>query len=133
MENNVLNSLQLYRSKWFSDLVEENKLSNALLTQPHVISPVLSYIFGTTYGNNVIDMITNGMGKTVTVENREYEWPVMIEHDRAVTIVDAKWQGSSITTTTSSTDTPGIAQTPITVWVKEKWLTYKPHTLAIAC
>jgi hypothetical protein len=117
MENNVLNSLQLYRSKWFSDLVEENKLSNALLTMPHVVSPVLSYIFGTAYGNNVIDFMTNGLGRTITVENREYEWPVMIEHDKAISIVDAQWQGAAI----SSTDNPGIAQTPIKVWVKEKW------------
>lgn len=116
MENNVLNGLQLYRSKWFSDLVDENMLSNALLTKPHEVSTVLSYVFG-TYENNTVDFLTAGLGKTLTVENRQYEWPVMIDHDKAVLIQDAKWQGAAIT----STDVPGINQTPIQVWVAEKW------------
>jgi hypothetical protein len=116
MNNTVLNNLQLYKSKYFSGLTDENMLSNALLTQPHQVSTVLSYIFG-RYENNTLDFLTTGMGKTITVENREYEWPVMIEHDKAITIKDAKWKGSAI----SSTDTPGIGGTPIQIWVAEKW------------
>jgi hypothetical protein len=117
MENNVLNFLQLYKTKWFSDLVDENKLSNALLTKPHEISTVLSYIFGTVDPQSSIDFITSGLGKTVTIENREYEWPVMIEQDRAVTINSARWQGNVI----ASTDVPGINGTPIQIWVSDKW------------
>lgn len=117
MDNNILNSLQLYKTKWFSGLVDENMLSNALATEPHKVSPVISYFFGRFDQGNIIDFITNGMGKTMTVENREYEWDVMIEYDKAITIKDAKWQGSSI----SSTDVPGINGTPITVWLGEKW------------
>lgn len=116
MTNTVLNGLQLYRSKWFSDLVDENMLSNALMTRPHEISTVLSYIFG-TYENSVLDFLTTGLGKTATVENRLYEWPVMIQHDKAIEIHDAKWQGGAII----STSTPGINQTPIQLYVKEKW------------
>lgn len=41
----------------------------------------------------------------------------MIEHDKAITIKAAKWQGNVI----SSTDTPGLGGTPIQVWVAEKW------------
>src|SRR5574343_964 len=58
MNNSVLNGLQLYRTKWFSDLVDENMLSNALLTRPYEIT---------------------------------------------------------------ATDTPGINQTPIKLFLKEKW------------
>jgi len=116
MNNTVLNGLQLYRSKWFSDLVDENMLSNALMTKPHEVSTVLSYIFG-TYESSVIDFLTSGLGKTITVENRQYEWPVMIAHDKAIEIYDAKWQGHSV----QSTDTPGINQTPILLYMKEKW------------
>jgi len=116
MNNTILNGLQLYRTKWFSDLVDENMLSNALMTRPHEVSTVLSYIFG-TYENSVIDFLTSGLGKTITVENRQYEWPVMIAHDKAIEIYDAKWQGSSIT----SSDTPGVNQTPILLYLKEKW------------
>lgn len=117
MENSVLNNLQLYKTKWFSDLVDENMLSNALLTEPHMVSTVLSYIFGTYDPQSSIDFLTTGMGRTLSIENREYEWPVMIEADKAPTIVDAKWQGDTI----QSTDVPGINQTPITVWLDEKF------------
>nr|DAH97789.1 MAG TPA: hypothetical protein [Caudoviricetes sp.]DAJ18178.1 MAG TPA: hypothetical protein [Podoviridae sp. ctY3D12] len=29
MENNILNNLQLYKGKWFSDLIDTNKISYA--------------------------------------------------------------------------------------------------------
>ena len=47
MDNGILNNLQLYKGKWFSDLVDENMLSNAMLTKPHEISTIVSYVFGT--------------------------------------------------------------------------------------
>jgi hypothetical protein len=116
-ENNSINQLQLYRTKWFSDLVDENMLTNALMTKPHEVSQVISYLMGYFNQGNVIDYITNGLGKTMTIENREYEWKVMIEHDKAITILDAKWQGNAI----SSGDLVGISQTPFQIWVPEKW------------
>ena len=116
-ENGVLNSLQLYKTKWFSDLVDENMLANALLTRPHEVSTVLSYIFGRFDQGNILDYITNGMGKTMTIENRQYEWNVMIEHDKAVRIVSA----SIDNTTIASTDVPGLNQQPIMLTLDEKW------------
>ena len=116
MDNNTLNNLVLYRSKRFSDLVDENMLATALLTKPYEVSTVISYVFG-KYENNTIDFLTMGLGKTLVVENRQYEWPVMIESDKAISIKAAKWNGASI----SSTDVPGINGTPIQLWVAEKW------------
>jgi hypothetical protein len=112
----VLNNLQLYKSKYFSDLVDENMLSNALMTEPHRVSTILSYIFG-RYENTTVDFLTAGLGKTVVTENRQYKWPVMIESDKAIVIKQAKWNGSTIATT----DTPGINGTPIQLWLGEKW------------
>jgi hypothetical protein len=117
MENNVLNSLQLYKTKWFSDLVDENMLANALLTKPHEVSTVLSYIFGRFDQGNIVDFITNGMGKTMTIENRQYEWNVMIEHDKAVAIRAAQQAGADVV----STDVPGLNQQPFQIWLAEKW------------
>lgn len=117
MQNNVLNSLVLYQSKWFSDLVDENKLSNALLTRPYQVSTIVSHIFG-KYENTSIDALTGGLNKVMVIDNRQYEWSVFIEADRAVTIRDAKWQGSAIT----SNLTPGINNTPIQLWLEDKWL-----------
>lgn len=116
MENNILNSLVLYRSKRFSDLVEENMLAQALLTRPHEVSTVVSYIFG-KYENSTLDYLTMGLGKTLTIENRQYEWPVMIESDKAITIKSAKWQGAAITANL----TPGLNGSPVQIWVGEKW------------
>lgn len=116
MENNILNSLVLYRTKRFSDLVEENMLAQALLTKPYEVSTVVSYIFG-KYENSTLDFLTMGLGKTLTIENRQYEWPVMIESDKAITIKNAKWQGAAITANL----TPGLNGSPIQIWVGEKW------------
>jgi len=116
MENNILNDLVLFRSKRFTDLVDENMLANALLTMPHQVSTVLSYIFG-MYETSTLDFLTMGLGKTLTIENRQYEWPVMIESDKAISIKAAKWQGAAI----ASTDVPGLNGTPVQIWVGEKW------------
>lgn len=94
-------------------------LSNALLTEPHKVSNVLSYIFG-RYENSTVDFLTAGLGKTIVTENRMYEWPVMIESDKAIVIKQAKWQGNAI----ASTDVPGINGTPIQLWLADKWLAF---------
>ena len=116
MDNTSLNNLVLYRSKRFTDLVDENMLATALLTKPYEVSTVLSYVFG-KYESNTLDFLTMGLGKTLSVENRQYEWPVMIESDKAITIKAAKWNGAAI----SSTDVPGLNGSPIQIWVAEKW------------
>jgi len=116
MDNTSLNNLVLYRSKRFSDLVDENMLATALLTKPYEVSTVISYVFG-KYENNTLDFLTMGLGKTLVIENRQYEWPVMIDSDKAITIKGAKWNGAAI----ASTDVPGINGTPIQIWVAEKW------------
>ena len=118
MENNILNSLQLFKTKWSSDLADERMLSNMLLTEPHKASTVISYLFGRFDQGNVIDYLTNGMGNTMTIENREYEWDVMIEHDKAVAIRAAAINGS---TTIAASAVPGINGQPITLWLAEKW------------
>ena len=117
MENNVLNGLVLYRTKWFSDLVDETMLTNALMTKPYEVSTVLSYVFGAYEGSTSLDFLTQGLGQTLQVTSRQYEWPVMIEHDKAITIKDAQWQGAAIT----SNLTPGLNGTTVSIWVGEKW------------
>lgn len=134
MENNFLNSLQLYRGKWFSDLVDENMLSNALLTKPHEISSVISYVFGVKddgYGST-IDFLTGGLGKTMVIDQRQFEWNVLIDTDRAVNIKSAKWNGVDITASNAATVTPGIGNTPILLWLEDKWLApTEPRIVAI--
>lgn len=70
MENNILNSLQLYKGKWFSDLVDENMLTNALLTKPHEVAGVISLVFGTKDDGyrTSLDFLTGGLGKTMVID-----------------------------------------------------------------
>lgn len=123
MNNSLLNNLQLYRGKRFSDLVDENMISNALLTKPHEVSGLLSLVFGTKDDgvSTAIDLITGGLGKTMTIENREFEWSVMIDSDHAVNIRWAKANGAEITTSNYTTATAGANGAPIFLALEERW------------
>lgn len=123
MVNNLLNNLQLYRGKRFSDLVDENMISNALLTKPHEVAGLLSLVFGTKDDgvSTAIDLITGGLGKTMIIENREYEWSVLIDNEHAVNIRYAKWNGAELTAQDIDSKTPGINGTPIYIGLEERW------------
>ena len=123
MDNGILNNLQLYKGKWFSDLVAEDMLSNAMLTKPYEVSTIVSYVFGTKddgYSSS-LDAITGGLGNVMAIDQRSFEWNVMIDADRAVTIRSAKWQGTEITAANASTIMAGIGNTPIQLWLEDKW------------
>jgi len=121
MNNTLLNNLQLYRGRRFSDLVDENMISNALLTKPHEVSGLLSLVFGTKDDgvSTTIDLLTGGLGKTMIIENREFEWAVQIDADHAVNIRWAKWNGHEINH--DSNLTPGLNNTPIYLALEERW------------
>lgn len=121
MNNSLLNNLQLYRGKRFSDLVDENMIANAMLTRPHQVAGLLSLVFGTKDDgvSTAIDMITGGLGRTMVIDNREFEWDVMIDSDHAVNIRWAKWNGNVIKP--GDAVTPGINQTPIYLGLEERW------------
>ncbi len=119
MDNNILNNLVLYKGKWFSDLVDMNKIENASRQRPYEISTVLSYVFGSKDGGYTtsLDMITGGLGNVLTIDQDTFEWGVMIDQDRAVTIRDARWNGQPI----DDDSTPGLGNTPITLWLEDAW------------
>jgi hypothetical protein len=120
MINNVINDLVLYRQKRTSDLVDQNMISYMLQYEPHKMSPaVINYIFGEKERISVLNFLTGGLGRTIEIERGEYDWDVMIEAEKPVTINAAKWQGNTI----SSTDVPGINGTPIQIWTSEKFFT----------
>ena len=123
MNNTLLNNLQLYRGRRFSDLVDENMISNALLTKPHEVSGLLSLVFGTKDDgvSTAIDLITGGLGKTMIIDNREFEWSVMVDADHAVNIRWAKANGSEISTSNYNTVTPGANGQPIYLALEERW------------
>ena len=120
--NSFLNNLQLYRGKRFADLLDENMIANAMLTKPHEVAGLLSLVFGTKDDgiSTTLDLLTGGLGSTMTIDNSEYEWSVMIDADHAVNIRYAKWNGKEITSADLD-KTPGINNTPIYLGLEEKW------------
>ena len=119
MDNNILNNLVLYKCKCFSDLIDTAKISAASQQNPYQVATVLSYVFGTKDSgyNTSLDMLTGGLGNVMTIDQPSWEWNVMIDADRAVTIRDARWNGAAIT----SDSTPGLGNTPIQLWLEDNW------------
>jgi hypothetical protein len=62
-------------------------------------------------------MLTGGLGNVMTIDQPSWEWNVMIDADRAVTIRDAKWNGAAIT----DDSTAGLGNTPIMLWLEDNW------------
>lgn len=121
MDNNILNNLTLYKGKWFSDLIDTNKISLASQQKPYEVSTILSYVFGTKDNgySTSLDMLTGGLGNVMTIDQPSFEWGVMIDQDRAVTIRDAKIGGESVATLKDAK--PGLNNTPITLWLEDAW------------
>ena len=120
MDNNILNNLTLYKGKWFSDLIDTNKISLASQQKPYEVATVLSYVFGTKDSgyNTSLDMLTGGLGNVLTIDDQpNFEWKVVIDADRAVTIRQAQWNGANITNGV----TAGLGNTPILLWLEDNW------------
>jgi hypothetical protein len=79
--------LQVYQSRDFHGLTESNHLSNAYLTEPEKIGSVLAYAFG-IQENNVLSLLTGGIGNTTFITNREYEWDLHSQSDKAIEIAE---------------------------------------------
>tara|TARA_R110000744_G_scaffold260846_1_gene375739 strand:+ start:3613 stop:5046 length:1434 start_codon:yes stop_codon:yes gene_type:complete len=81
----AINGLQLYRTKWHSGLTQQNHLSSAYLTEPEVMSTLVTRIFG-MQGSNPIQYLTSGMGRSREIGNREYDWHLQGDDEKAVAI-----------------------------------------------
>lgn len=104
-----VNNLQLYRGKKFDGLVDSNKLSNAFLTEPEVVSKTLSWIFGYHY-NNPISLLTGGLGQTEYVNNSEFRWFLIGDLERPTVITENLETGNA---------TPGIGGSTFQVKLAE--------------
>lgn len=111
MSNQVVSKLQLYKTRSFNGLSESNHLSNAFLTEPHQLGMLMSYEFGYRY-NNILNLITGGIGNTMVVENREYNWMLHSQTDRAIDIVGNYSDGGGA---------PGKGGSTFRVKAVEKW------------
>lgn len=94
MANQVgFSPLQIIRSRNFAGLTESNHLSNAYLTEPETVGTALAYAFG--FGkDNVLTALTGGLGNVIEINNREYDWGLHGQNDRAIIVVGSDFGGS---------------------------------------
>ena len=67
------------------------------------------------------EMVATDLLLAQTATTVSYTHLVMIDSDRAVTIRSAKWQGTEITAANASTVMAGLGNTPIMLWLEDKW------------
>jgi len=103
--------LQVYQSRSFSGLSESNHLSNAYLTEPEKVGSILAYAFG-IQEDNVLSLLTGGIGNTQYVNSREYEWDLHSQSDKAIEVVEDTAGGNT---------QPGYGGAPFTIALAEKW------------
>jgi hypothetical protein len=104
MNQNQVSPLQLTQLRKLPvGLTESSHLSNAYLTEPERMDGVLAFAFG-TQNENVLSMLTGGLGNTRFIENREYKWDLHGQVERSLEI-------SAAPITTS--DKPGYGGAPI--------------------
>lgn len=107
----MLNGLELYKTKWHSGLTQQNHLAAAYLTEPDVIETMVTRLFG-MQGANPIQYLTSGTGRKKELGNREYEWFLQGDDEKAIAIIDAMGNDSG---------TPGKYRQTFQVKVGEKW------------
>ena len=80
-----ISNLQLTQQKWHSGLTMQNHLASVYATQPEVMSTLVTRIFA----KNVAPMqyLTTGMKRKKELGNRQFDWYLMGDSERAVKIV----------------------------------------------
>lgn len=89
-----VNGLQLYQGKKFAGLTDTNHLANAFLTEPEMVNNTLSFVFGWKY-KNPLSMFTGGLGRTRILNNREYQWRLIGDLERPISVVRNLGDGGS--------------------------------------
>lgn len=106
MNQNSVSPLQLHQlRKLPAGMTESSHLSNAYLTEPERMDGVLAFAFG-TQNENVLAMLTGGLGNSRFIDNREFKWDLHGQVERAIEI-----SGDPITTG----DRPGLGGMPVHV------------------
>lgn len=111
MINDKISPLQLTKlRKLPTGMTESSHLSQAWLTEPEKMDAVLAYAFG-TQNENVLSMLTGGLGNTKFINNREYTWELHGQNERSVEITRNHVGGGT---------TPGVGGSTFKVYTDEK-------------
>ena len=94
MSADNISKLRLYNDTWNTQgMTDENSLANALLTQQDVLSPVLTHLAGREDMRFPLSFLTEGLGNIKTIQDIEYDFPVMGRLNRSVMATDLTGTG----------------------------------------
>jgi hypothetical protein len=83
-----LKKLRLYEDTFNSEgMTDENSLANALMTQPDVLSPVITHLSGREDKRFPLSFLTEGLGNVKYINDIEYDYPVMGRINKSVAAV----------------------------------------------
>jgi len=102
-----------YDSKGYTD---ENSLSNALITQPDVISTVITHLGGRDSDKFPLTFLTEGQNGGTDgreVQDAQFTWPVQRRSKKSDVVVSHGYV---------STDKPGVGRAPFYVVFASRWL-----------
>lgn len=104
-----LNDLQLYKSRFQNGThTESNHLSNHFLTEPYKMGAIINYAMYKDGQDNILSLLTGGVGNYVEVPNREYRWDVYAHDERIVEIKQ------------DVTGTPGVGGLPFEIVLEDR-------------
>lgn len=104
--------LEIYSTRNFKGLTESNHLSNAYLTQPEKVGSIMAYAYG-IQEDNVLALLTGGIGNVKYVNNREYEWDL---HSQAERVIDVSEDSPD-----AAAGVPGQFGGTFRIYMSEKW------------
>lgn len=112
MVNDKISPLQLnVAAKLPVGMTESNHLSQYWLSEPEKMDGILAYAFGTK-NENVLSMLTGGIGNTKFIGNRQYQWDLHGQSDRRLMVSRNHVGGGQ---------TPGISGTDVKIFFDEKF------------
>ncbi len=98
MSADNIKKLRLYEDTFnSSSMTDENSLAAALLTQPDVLSPVITHLSGQEDKRFPLSFLTEGMGATKYINDVEYDYPVMGRMNKALECLDQSGTGANHT------------------------------------
>lgn len=87
---NPLNDLQVYKARYQNGTHTESRhLSNHFLTEPYKIGAIVNYAMYKKKEDNILSLLTSGVGNVMEVPNREVTWDIYGHAEPVAEIVEA--------------------------------------------
>lgn len=114
MANQLISPLQITKQKSYAGLTTANHLGTLYEEKPHMISNVMSRLFG-TYGYHGLDSLTSYFGADVyTPDDRPYEWHLKGDDEKSIRIIGYSAADNA---------KPGVGFSSFTLILEEKFFT----------